>query len=99
MADEEKTRATDFISAAMKFLADRPQSNVMLIVESPGGLEVLDTVSSYIWKFGLLAATEKLLDERYRGHIAQLAEASAEREKASMESMNEAITATKGKAN
>lgn len=60
-----KTR-DEFLSAVMQLLAESPETNVMVIVDSDAGPGVLQTHPSYIWSFGLLGAAEKMLDAEYQ---------------------------------
>lgn len=63
-----KTR-DELLTAVVDMLARRPEANIMLLVESPVGLEFLQTQQSFIWSFGVLAAAEKMFDERYRASM------------------------------
>lgn len=60
------TAKDDVISEATRLIAQHPEAHVMIIVDSDAGLEVLQTHSSRIWSFGLLAEAEKMLDAEYR---------------------------------
>lgn len=62
----------EFIKAMIHMLTTRPDAHAMLIVDNGGqGLETLQTCQSFIWLFGLLHSTEKMLDERYRTILNQ----------------------------
>jgi hypothetical protein len=63
-----KTR-DEFLSAIMSMLVQRPDARLMLIIDSNIGLEIMQTEKSFIWSFGAVAATEKLLDDNYRTMI------------------------------
>lgn len=56
----------DFLSAVVHILANRPDANIMLLIDGNGPLEAIQTQQSFIWTFGVLAAAEKMFDERYR---------------------------------
>lgn len=88
----------EFISAAIQLLSRRPTANIMLIIDANEGLEVLDTQPSFIWKFGLLAAVEKMMDERYRAAMG--AEEAQRKEKQANAEMEASLKPTEpGKAN
>lgn len=47
-----------FVSAAMEFLASRPNANVLILVESSKGMETFRSVISPIWNLGALQAAQ-----------------------------------------
>lgn len=83
MSVEAKSKE-EFLNAAVAMIAARPEAHILLIIDSDRGLEMLQTKESLIWSFGVLAASEKLLDERYRAAMdaegSRRMEAHADRE-------------------
>jgi hypothetical protein len=59
-----KTR-DELIPAIQQLLAERPEANLMIIVDGDAGMEVIQTHLSRIWSFGVLAATKRMLDAEY----------------------------------
>ncbi len=68
MAVDMKTHE-EFISGVMHMLAAKPDAKVMLLVDTGSGLEVMQTETSYVWSFGVLAAAEKRIDEQFRASM------------------------------
>jgi hypothetical protein len=55
-----------FLAAVMQLLAERPESRVMVLVDSDVGVERLQTEPSYIWSFGVLTTAVRSLDMEYQ---------------------------------
>jgi hypothetical protein len=65
---EIKTRE-DFLGALMDRLVALKEANVLVIIETPTGIETMQTVPSMVWTFGILKAALAITDERFRSTI------------------------------
>lgn len=62
--ENKQSGYSDFIAAAMQFLADRPDSAVMIVVDGPKGFETLRSVPSFAWALGAIRMADDMM---YRG--------------------------------
>ena len=86
-----------FLATAVDMLSRKKNCHVLMIVESEDGLEMLQSVPSFIWTFGILASAEKKTDETYRSLMGS--EDAKRRESQILAEMDALVTAQKGKAN
>jgi hypothetical protein len=59
----------DFLQALMDRLMVLKESNVLVIIETSTGLEMIQTVPSTVWTYGILKAADALNDEKFRATV------------------------------
>jgi hypothetical protein len=87
----------DFISAAMQILANRPGAQVLILIDSGRGLEMLQTNQSLVWGFGVLEVAKGIMVNT-QANTTNQDDVEKRRKEASAE-MEHAIKSGKGKAN
>lgn len=96
MSVEIKSRE-DFLNAVVSVLASRPNANILLLIDDNDGMQAVQTQQSFIWTFGVLAAAEKMFDEKYRAIMDAVASRAIE-EKMNAE-LESGMNSGEGKAN
>lgn len=101
MDDQEKQRAEQreqFLRIVIERLSNCPNANIMVIIDKvEHGLETYQSNFSTIWGFGVLAATEKMMDARYRMAMAE--EDSRRKEVEMLKEIDSSLNSSKGKTN
>lgn len=87
----------DFLNTVVTILASRPNANILLLIDDNSGMQAVQTQQSFIWTFGVLAAAEKMFDERYRAMMDAVVNKQIE-EKMNAE-LESGMKAGEGKAN
>jgi hypothetical protein len=63
MTPEEQHQ--DFINSAVRLLSQRPNSVVMVLVATPGGLEILCSSADFMVEFGILKTATETVTMRF----------------------------------
>lgn len=88
---------SDFITATMQFLAERPGSQILIIVEGPRGFETFRNTPSFPWLIGCLSCAKKVLKDAMKAE--RNPEEIERRNREEQEKIQRGIEATKGKTN
>lgn len=89
--------APDFLSFVMEYLAKKPNSKVMILIETPtGGFETLQNEASFVWGFGMLKMAEAVVRDRL-DEVRNTELERAQRDRTEREANG--IDVIKGKAN
>lgn len=56
---------SNFIDGVVRLLTSRPQSQVLILVHSPVGLELLSTASDYVFQMGMLQVAVQTIAMRF----------------------------------
>lgn len=89
----------NYLSALMEFLAARPNSNVLVIVESPRGFETYSTMSSPVWNKGAAGAAESQFDEILRMMLRASSPEKERLQKEEQDRMDESLKRDKERTN
>lgn len=55
----EGQELNNFVSGLAQVLANRKNPNVMVIIESETGMEIISNVQNFVWQFGLLRVADE----------------------------------------
>ena len=85
MSAEEEQH--NFIEGVVRLLTSRPQSQVLILVHSPAGLEILSTASDYVFQMGMLQAAVQTIAMRFAQDTQTLVQSGEQKAREQMMEM------------
>jgi hypothetical protein len=67
----EGQELSNFVAGVAQVLSKRNNPNVMVIVESEAGMEIYQTLQSFVWAFGILRLADEITSANQKRISAQ----------------------------
>jgi hypothetical protein len=87
----------DFVNAVTQILAQRPKSNIMVLIETEKGLEIYQSLPSPLWAYGVLRAADEVVTAQHRANLDH--ELIQRRQEQTEMEFQAAVDAAKGNVN
>ena len=87
----------EFVNAVTRIMAQRPKSNIMVLIETEKGLELYQSIPSPLWAYGILRAADEVVSAQHRANLDR--ELLARRQEVTEMEFRAAIDAAKGSVN
>lgn len=91
------TSHEEFVNAITQILAQRPKSNVMVLIETEKGLEIYQSLPSPLWAYGVLRAADEVVAAQHRANLDH--DLTERRQQQTEMEFQAAIDAAKGSVN